>query len=242
MTCISQKHMINSTPWDILVVLDACRYDYFLQEYSQFFDETPLRVWSSGDGTIQWFKRTWTRRHPGLVYFAANPTLRSGLSPRLPGWNPLDCFDEVVELWRTHWNKYTVFPEVVTDVFTKRGQPIPAVLHFNQPHYPYLGETKFWIPEELMDKYKDNKGAYPLARNKWIIENNLIPDLQKSYRENLRIVLKEVWQLTENLSDLRIIITSDHGEWLGERGLFFHTDGNVNDPILRNVPWLTLDL
>lgn len=242
MTHVSQKHMIHSIPWDVLVILDACRYDYFKEEYSRFFGGTPLKVYSSGDGTIQWIKDTWTERYPGLVYFMANPTMGNGLSKRLEEWNPLDRFDEVIELWRTHWGETTVHPRSVVDEFIKRGQPTPAVLHFDQPHYPYLGKTKFEIPKELMERFKDNPEEYPIARNNWIKENNLTSTMRKAYRETLKIVLREVRRLAEASPGLRIVITSDHGEWLGEGGNFFHTDGDVNDPILRYVPWLEVQL
>ena len=238
MTHISQRHLIHSTSWDILIILDACRYDYFKEEAPSFFDERPLRVYSSGDGTIQWIKKTWTKKHPELTYFMSNPTMRNGVGARLGDWNPLEHFGEVVELWKTHWGKFTVHPREVVDEFIKRGSPVPAILHFNQPHYPYLGETKFKISEELMSKFRGNEKAYPAARNTWIIENKLTATLRRAYRENLRIVLGEVKRLADVTPNARVVITADHGEWLGEGDRFFHTDGNVNCPILRDVPWL----
>lgn len=59
--------------------------------------------------------------------------------------------------------------------------------------------------------------------------------IRRLYKANLDIVLKFVDRLTEELSG-RVVITSDHGELLGERGLWLHPR-ETDIPMLRNVPW-----
>ena len=63
--------------------------------------------------------------------------------------------------------------------------------------------------------------------------------LRTAYRENLKLVLKEVQGLVRCLAG-RIIITSDHGELLGEKGRYSHFGGS-DDPLLTGVPWLVID-
>jgi len=59
--------------------------------------------------------------------------------------------------------------------------------------------------------------------------------LRKAYRENLEIVLRYVAVLCYELSGT-IVITSDHGELLGENGKYGHKCGS-KDPLLLEVPW-----
>jgi len=75
-----------------------------------------------------------------------------------------------------------------------------------------------------------------------------IEGLRKAYRENLYIVLKYASKLCKHfLKRKRIIITSDHGELLGEEGTYEHPNGpiekilnnlfNKRRIILQEVPW-----
>ncbi|MBN1796642.1 MAG: hypothetical protein JW804_08215, partial [Sedimentisphaerales bacterium] len=66
-----------------------------------------------------------------------------------------------------------------------------------------------------------------------------VEGLKRCYEENLRRALDAVRFLVEHLSG-RVVVTSDHGELLGERGLYGHGAGS-DEPILREVPWLVLD-
>ena len=65
-------------------------------------------------------------------------------------------------------------------------------------------------------------------------------NLLKAYEMNLRIVLKYVKELTKELSG-RTIITSDHGEMLGENNLYGHFAGSTKE-ILRIVPWFEINM
>jgi hypothetical protein len=63
-----------------------------------------------------------------------------------------------------------------------------------------------------------------------------ISDLQSFYRDNLEWVLESAAKIVEEFCDARIVITSDHGEALGENGEFFHVYGTRN-PVVRCVPF-----
>lgn len=62
--------------------------------------------------------------------------------------------------------------------------------------------------------------------------------LKKLYRKNLEIVLEEVTKLLKYLSG-KIVITSDHGEGLGD-GIIGHPP-NLRIPILTEVPWFEIE-
>jgi len=64
--------------------------------------------------------------------------------------------------------------------------------------------------------------------------------LKKAYLDNLHIVLKNAQALCEKL-DGKTIITSDHGELLGEKGLYGHGPPLPRHEKLLTVPWFILN-
>lgn len=62
---------------------------------------------------------------------------------------------------------------------------------------------------------------------------------QKAYSDNLKEVLRVLPELID-YTDGKVVITADHGEALGEGGLYMHPMG-VNAPILREVPWFVIE-
>ncbi|KXB01998.1 hypothetical protein AKJ44_01685 [candidate division MSBL1 archaeon SCGC-AAA261F17] len=61
--------------------------------------------------------------------------------------------------------------------------------------------------------------------------------LYEAYENNLRAALAEVKKLAERLPG-KTVVTSDHGELLGEDGLYGH---GWRHPLLREVPWLEVE-
>ena len=63
-----------------------------------------------------------------------------------------------------------------------------------------------------------------------------------AYLDNLlRALIMGIRRLLANIKEAHVIITSDHGELLGERGLYGHRTGlHVRE--LVEVPWLELRL
>jgi hypothetical protein len=63
--------------------------------------------------------------------------------------------------------------------------------------------------------------------------------LRRAYKENLNIVLKHVAELVDAITG-KIVITADHGEMLGENGLYSHWPRATNR-LLLEIPWLEID-
>ncbi len=63
-------------------------------------------------------------------------------------------------------------------------------------------------------------------------------ELKKAYEENLRLALEEVVHLVDRIPE-DFVITSDHGEFLGENDYYSHLGWN-DDDILREVPWFNV--
>lgn len=133
----------------------------------------------------------------------------------------------------------------------RSGQrPFFLYLHYIQPHEPYNVAP----PEFYRDLASDYEGPIDgsVANMYDIFAGRLRPDgpdllrLQRLYEGNLRYVDAEVGRLVDEMRALDLlertllIVTSDHGEALGERGLFGH-NSSVDDtmtaiPLIARFP------
>jgi glucan phosphoethanolaminetransferase (alkaline phosphatase superfamily) len=62
--------------------------------------------------------------------------------------------------------------------------------------------------------------------------------VREEYTENLRYVLEDVEILLKNINAETVVITSDHGNAIGEHGVYGHPP-NTPIPALVRVPWYT---
>lgn len=207
-----QKDLIYKQDWNYLIILDACRYDYFSNFYKDYFEGTLLKVESKGNNTRDWFKNTFDKFLP-VVYYSTNATINSGYS---------NLFLKIIEVFLdSGWlNPYTL---------NKKFREFPskkAILHYIQPH--------------LSNKNFPNI-QYSLFIKTVFKRNITIERIKEEYVKNLLTVLEACKDLIKILNG-KIIITSDHGEMLGEDQLFFHEYSlQLYHPILRHVPWLVIE-
>ena len=142
--------------WDYCLVLDACRYDVFSDIYDEYLDGTLEKRRSLGSSTPEWAYRTLTDDHD-IAYFSGNPFINSlgiplnelkwGASCDYE-WTATDHLTEVVDVWKEGWDDdlATVPPdnmaEVLRDHSDLDAQTDRTVLHYMQPHAPYLSRGK----------------------------------------------------------------------------------------------------
>lgn len=218
--------------WDVLAIVDGCRYDLMTEVAPKFeYLSKPEEFTSIAGGSLSWMRRTFStdRNYSDVAYVTANP-----FSDRVLDEQDFAVMDEV---WRYAWDSEmgTVRAEDVTEaaVDTLRGgNHERAIIHYMQPHHPFVPnplaaginrddptehETTVW--EKLRDKYVD----YNIV---W-----------SAYRENLSYVLDSIGELRQNVQGPRLAITADHGNALGEWGIYGHGDYPL--PALRQVPWCT---
>ncbi|MHC4789903.1 MAG: hypothetical protein ACYS8Y_00460, partial [Planctomycetota bacterium] len=130
--------------WDYLIVLDACRYDYFEQVWQKYLSGDLTKKISIGSGTKEWRNKSFTQYYDDVIYISANPYINS-LAP-VKGFLAKNYFFKIYDLWLDDWNnqKGTVLPETVTkkaiDII-KANSSKRAIIHYIQPHEPYLGQT-----------------------------------------------------------------------------------------------------
>ncbi|MFX0136552.1 MAG: hypothetical protein ACFFDN_23130 [Candidatus Hodarchaeota archaeon] len=231
---------VMSENWDYLIVLDACRYDYF-KKYN-YIDGILIREKSLGVGTPSWIKNNFIHKYKDVVYVSANPYISKLKLKQLVGFNP---FYHIEPVWKYGWDHYlsTVPPENVTIASIKMMEKYPnkrIITHYLQPHPPFLVYYKnnFLKYTRFVDKYIDIDNKRNLAREyakHGEVDTELI---QKGYINNLMIVLKEANKLLEKMVG-KIVITSDHGECFGEYALFGHPRVYIKP--LYDIPWLVIN-
>jgi hypothetical protein len=214
--------------WDTVIILDACRYDYF--ENRKRLQRGTLRKETAPGGESREFMR---RQFMGktlhdTVYVTGNPHT-SMLDP--------ETFHEVYidEAWSEIGNE--VPADRVTEVAVEAHESHPnkrIIVHYMQPHLPILDPDMKHINELL----EPTRGQY------WPADTTMM-ELREAYAANLEYGLESVERLINEIEG-KIVVTADHGELLGERqspipvrGTDHHPELYV--PELIEVPWLTIE-
>ena len=218
--------------WDVLVVLDACRYDLFrsVAPDIELFD-TVSAVRSVGSSSSEWLENT----------FLAEPETAQTVMVTGNTWTDryldADTFAALDEVWKYAWDEDldTVPAGAVTDraiALARQQAPERLIVHYMQPHHPF-------VPDPLAaDGGLARTGSHSNAANPWVAlrrGNISVERVWEAYEANLRYVLQEVESLVENV-DGRVAITADHGNLFGEWGLYGHPM-NTPVPELLAVPW-----
>jgi hypothetical protein len=212
---------IFNEDWDNLIILDACRYDYF-KELNDIDGELESRI-SRGSQSSEFIRGNFQgQKANDTVYLSDNPwyaKLEDSLDAELCDFSfcERDAFDGTVS-----------YPSTVTESAIEYAKEYPnkrLIVHYLQPHAPYFNV-------DGTEKYR-----WP-SKNR----NDCDPQiLQEAYRDNVKVAISEAKKLSEKLEG-KTVITADHGELLGERLLpiplrqFQHPPGIYNDELVK-VPW-----
>jgi hypothetical protein len=139
--------------WDYCLVLDACRYDVFSEVYDEYLDGTLEKRKSLGSSTPEWAYRTLTGELD-IAYFSSNPFINSKGIPLNElkwgascdyEWTATDHLADVIDVWKHGWDDDlgTVPPDSLAESFHDHrdiaDERDRTVLHYMQPHAPYLG-------------------------------------------------------------------------------------------------------
>lgn len=229
-----------SADWDNLIVLDAARFDYF--EDVNTIDGSLQKEVSRGKKSWEFIKGNFVGRDlHDTVYVTANP-----FSTDIPE----GTFHYIDHLHARKWDERigTVQPEDVVEAAVEAHEQFPnkrLIIHYMQPHRPYLGETAEILRKRLdLQGYGEhNEGIQIWGAIKQ--GDVMIEEIRNAYTESLEISLESIEELLDQLSG-KSVVTSDHGEMLGERVFPFttrvwgHMEG-FDTPTLREIPWLEID-
>jgi hypothetical protein len=167
-----------------------------------------------------------------------------------------EVFHHVVDVWEDHWDeqKQTVMPEAMVEATAAAYERYPnkrIISHFMQPHYPFIGDLADELGEhsgyEFVyrevtegEAHRDNPTVWERLEA-GEVSLDLVWD---AYAENLSIALPHVKTLLE-LFDERTVVTSDHGNLLGEKPhalaapVYGHPRGLRHEHLCK-VPWLVV--
>jgi hypothetical protein len=187
--------------------------------------------------TYQWLERTWDKEYPDITYVTAHPYI-TRYDTNIT-YNAGERFGKVVEVWRTGWDKELgTTPAEPVHQALKKLRYKKAVVHYLQPHGPYIGEPR-WIKAWTLGEHK----RYRVLADYFVQVEKPDPDFMKRvYEGNLRYVLDEI-EKNRELFKGKTVISADHGELLGEEGLYLHKHGYPPwaDKLLKKIPWFEWD-
>ncbi|WP_440764707.1 hypothetical protein [Natronorubrum sp. DTA7] len=241
--------------WDNLIILDACRYDAYEEMMSNknvpdILTDGELPRYKISNATESWdfMSRNFSGfQHYDTVYITANPfatRLESG------------TFFLQKNLVESKWNDKhdTVLPEDVVDTTTDIFDEHPNkryVVHFMQPHYPFIGPKGDRIDHTGYNRDQENP-EQDAPNVWWILQYGLQgydgvtqQNVWEAYTENLELVLRHVRDLLEQLPG-RSVITADHGTMIGDRVPpipvrgYGHAHGSFVPPVVK-VPWHVIE-
>lgn len=213
---------IMSEDWDNLVILDAYRSDYF-EKFSRFEGEYK-QVVSKGDHSHEFVKKNFSQKHWDLIVVTANVWYEK--SPYTSENTFFKLINPASSRSKSHRE---VTEEAINQIENHPDKRL--IIHYMSPHAPFEGEL-----------------AKKLVRPPWrdlyhMFTNNLINKhtLRQAYIETIEVIESEIEMLLPHLKG-KTVITSDHGENLGERQHCFtlHDHGNPSKEC-RLVPWLVLE-
>ncbi|MFB6131661.1 MAG: hypothetical protein ABEJ28_12675 [Salinigranum sp.] len=221
--------------WDNLVLLDACRYDYFAAQA-----DLPGRLESrrsNASATVEYLRQNVDGRDlTDVVYVTANPQLQRNLDR-----GAIDVrLHDLINVWREDgWDdeRRTVRPETMAEYTRRAVEEHPdkrIVAHFIQPHSPYIGPTG-----RRHEKFDALNFFHKLVTGEISVDPRI---LQRAYAENLDIALDVVGELLADLPG-RTVVSADHGEMLGDRGRPIPIREYGHPPYLHyekliEIPWL----
>jgi len=232
--------------WDTLLVLDACRYDMF--ERVNHLQGALSAKESRGSATTEWLRANIDGRDlSDTVYISANPQLERNRED----WNV--TFHEITNIWLDKgWDSETgtVLAETMNEAAIRGHERFPdkrIVVHYMQPHYPFVSSTIDQVDDHLSSIQGHNDTA--TGENVWNQKFTGTLDvadekLWEVYSANLEYVLNHVEDLLSHISG-KTVITSDHGNYVGERAFpipireYGHPRGLYDEPVIR-VPWLEI--
>lgn len=220
--------------WDLLIILDACRPEWIQQvsdNYSHLGDVETLH--SVGSHSREWINATFDTEYAEelsqTLYVTgnhyANQIDRSLLAK----------FETAHDYGNWAYEAAAPPAHIITDLAIAAARESTwdrCIVHYMQPHKPFL--------ERGNDRTEYNVIPWSIGYEPYrrVLRGNLsVEGLHAAFRSNLEYVLFEVETLFKNIDAPEAAITADHGQALGEDGLWDHAVG-VNHPIMRRVPWV----
>lgn len=239
--------LVIDRDWDNLIILDACRFDVFearFREHDLEGELTQLR--SAASQSWEFMEKNFVGRElHDTVYVSANP-YTPGLDEGI-----FHALHILLDKWDEEWQ--TVLPETMVQEATRAAETYPnkrLIVHFMQPHYPFIGETGKSITHRgyAGDESVDSSEPAIWSLLQWGHEGHENVDEEtvwQAYKENVDIAINAAKELASALTG-KTVVSSDHGVLIGERMTPIPAKGyghkaGLRDPEVTQVPWFEMD-
>jgi len=230
---------IMKEDWDMLLILDGCRYDLFKKNH-ELKGDLSCRT-SRGSESLEFIESNFVEEHNDTVYVTANPFARE-ISE--------GTFHAMWNLLETEWDPklQTVPPKAISSRLIEARRKFPRkrlIGHYMQPHYPFIGEAgrkirSGGISPDANEKHNSPQVWTRLQYGLGVTQSKV----WEAYAENLNLVLRSVDELLSDISG-KVILTSDHGNLVGDRCWPVPTKGYGHprdlyvEPLVK-VPWFEI--
>jgi len=262
---MNQKELIHNTDWDVLLVIDAVRFDYFKRYYEEHLPKGELQKCNSSTTfTFGWIMDTFGEKFDA-TFVCTEPVKDSihDISNKMKHGNTIDVrkyFRNVINLYEYEWKEPgLIYPEpvfnMVIDLLNAGEKRIVA--KFIQVHDPYI----YWLRKGVegyrryhqIIKGNFRKILYEIMSDEmyWTILDklNFPPEnylnylwlkkgrsgIIEGYCHDLIMMMEMCKGVMEQYPEKKFVITSDHGERLGESNRYSH--GGRRTKIIKEVPW-----
>lgn len=226
---------VFAADWDTLILLDACRYDVFVEQDHGFDGRTEPRT-SRAASTSEFIRANCSGRTlHDVVYVSANPwymKLRDEIDASVYAY--YDVHNEPEE--RPHVDQMYLTTEVALEAAADHPNK-RLLVHYAPPHHPLFGPTAEAHLPSIESQLE--MGFYERIRRGEIEVDHDV--LRRAYAETLAAVCEEAGRVVEAV-DGKTVISADHGEMLGERAwpvpmrYYGHVPGLYTDELVT-VPW-----
>ncbi|WP_327052782.1 hypothetical protein [Halomicrococcus gelatinilyticus] len=240
--------------WDLLILVDACRWDLmeevvdeydFVDSHSNFLvhashsREFLHKTFMENDAPLLEQLQIWRKilQDPdNIEIFKEHYDMNKEVTQDTAyiSWNVFaqmldpDAFDTFVPVGRAKWgdDQEILPPRELTDRtidIMRNGSAERTVVHYMQPHTPFKDSDTTEVPGSVWERIQ--RGEKDRA------------EALEEYENNLRWVMDDIELLLENVDAEKVIVSSDHGNLIGEFGCYGHRP-YVPIPSVKRVPWI----
>jgi hypothetical protein len=173
-----------------------------------------------------------------------------------PSWNPVSSEDfahyETVSAVANQDHRLHPENEAIPHILTDRAIDIGRtkscermIVHYTLPHMTFIADALDWefrktSTQELMNGLDVVRNLRPEEASYEPARCGKVPEIEvhDAYIQNLKLAIDYVDILLQNVNAENVIISADHGEALGEHGIWGHPYGYPFAPV-KTVPWAT---
>jgi len=216
----NQTKVIKQLDWDILIILDACRYDKFMKYHQLITDNVTdysLEPVSTGKITFTrlWLYTTWgDKKYDSINYISANGFVNSkGIVVTNDSYpfNAKKHFGKIQDVWDYgyDYNTRRVEPWTMAKYSKKLIDPsMKNIVHFQQPHAPYLFEDGSSGGFRNIDKIRNREEAFKRYTKKQsglqgTVKNGIRIILQRYAPHTFTWMLSDIFPFIENIAQDR---------------------------------------